>query len=240
MRVCIRVFGIVQGVGFRPTVKRHADACGIEGSVSNKGPYVEIFAQSSEECVYNFIKRIQEQPPKRAVILKLDVERLESAIESDTEFEGKSKTNSESDMKERFRIIEREKEEGEIFVSPDIAICPECKKELYDKKDRRYLHPFINCTCCGPRLTILDSMPYDRVRTSMGEFPMCEKCEWEYTHAKTRRFDAQPVCCNECGPEVYLLGRKERGADAIRYTRKVISEALCGEDERFVSSKERM
>ena len=122
------------------------------------------------------------------------------------------------------QIIESEKEEGEIFVSPDIAICPECKKELYDKKDRRYLHPFINCTCCGPRLTILDSMPYDRVRTSMGEFPMCEKCEWEYTHAKTRRFDAQPVCCNECGPEVYLLGRPERGADAIRYTRKVISE----------------
>lgn len=224
MRVCIRVFGIVQGVGFRPTVKRHADTCGIEGSVSNKGPYVEIFAQGSEECVNHFIKRIQEQPPKRAVILKMDVESLESAIESDTEFEVKSEANAESDMKERFCIIESEKEEGEIFVSPDIAICPECKKELYDKKDRRYLHPFINCTCCGPRLTILDSMPYDRVRTSMGEFPMCEKCEWEYTHAKTRRFDAQPVCCNECGPEVYLLGRPERGADAIRYTRKVISE----------------
>lgn len=224
MRVCIRVFGIVQGVGFRPTVKRHADVCRIEGSVSNKGPYVEIFAQGSEECVNHFIKRIQEQPPKRAVILKMDVESLESAIESDTEFEVKSEANAESDSKERFRIIESEKEEGEIFVSPDIAICPECKKELYDKKDRRYLHPFINCTCCGPRLTILDSMPYDRVRTSMGEFPMCEKCEWEYTHAKTRRFDAQPVCCNECGPEVYLLGRPERGADAIRYTRKVISE----------------
>lgn len=218
MRVCIRVFGIVQGVGFRPTVKRHADACDIAGSVSNKGPYVEIFAEGSEECVHSFIKQIQEEPPKRAVILKLDVENVESGED------GIHKVESETDSKEKFQIIESEKEEGEIFVSPDIAICPGCKKELYDKNDRRYLHPFINCTCCGPRLTILDSMPYDRVRTSMGEFPMCEKCEYEYTHAETRRFDAQPVCCNDCGPEVYLLGRKERGADAIRYTRKVISE----------------
>ena len=218
MRVCIRVFGIVQGVGFRPTVKRHADACDIAGSVSNKGPYVEIFAEGSEECVHSFIKQIQEEPPKRAVILKLDVENVESGED------GIHKVESETDSKEKFQIIESEKEEGEIFVYPDIAICPECKKELYDKNDRRYLHPFINCTCCGPRLTILDSMPYDRVRTSMGEFPMCEKCEYEYTHAETRRFDAQPVCCNDCGPEVYLLGRKERGADAIRYTRKVISE----------------
>lgn len=218
MRVCIRIFGIVQGVGFRPTVKRHADACDIAGSVSNKGPYVEIFAEGSEECVHSFIKQIQEEPPKRAVILKLDVENVESGED------GIHKVESETDSKEKFQIIESEKEEGEIFVSPDIAICPECKKELYDKNDRRYLHPFINCTCCGPRLTILDSMPYDRVRTSMGEFPMCEKCEYEYTHAETRRFDAQPVCCNDCGPEVYLLGRKERGADAIRYTRKVISE----------------
>lgn len=218
MRVCIRVFGIVQGVGFRPTVKRHADACDIAGSVSNKGPYVEIFAEGSEECVHSFIKQIQEEPPKRAIILKLDVENVESGED------GIHKVESETDSKEKFQIIESEKEEGEIFVSPDIAICPECKKELYDKNDRRYLHPFINCTCCGPRLTILDSMPYDRVRTSMGEFPMCEKCEYEYTHAETRRFDAQPVCCNDCGPEVYLLGRKERGADAIRYTRKVLSE----------------
>ena len=93
-----------------------------------------------------------------------------------------------------------------LFVSPDIAICDKFKEELYNKSDRRYLHPFINCTACGPRLTILDSMPYDRERTSMGEFPMCEKCRYEYTHSETRRYDAQPVCCNECGPEVYILG----------------------------------
>ena len=127
MRVCIRVFGIVQGVGFRPTVKRHADACDIAGSVSNKGPYVEIFAEGSEECVHSFIKQIQEEPPKRAVILKLDVENVESGED------GIHKVESETDSKEKFQIIESEKEEGEIFVSPDIAICPECKKELYDK-----------------------------------------------------------------------------------------------------------
>ena len=117
----IRVYGIVQGVGFRPTVSRHAAAAGITGSVCNKGPYVEIFAQGEEKY---------------------------------------GKFND-------FQIIESEKTKGEIFVSPDIAICEECKKEMYDPKDRRYLHPFINCTCCGPRLTILDALPYDRERTSM-------------------------------------------------------------------------
>ena len=85
------------------------------------------------------------------------------------------------------------------------------KKKCMIRKNRRYLHPFINCTCCGPRLTILDALPYDRERTSMKEFPMCPDCAKEYYDEKTRRYDAQPVCCNECGPEVYLIGRSERG-----------------------------
>ncbi len=95
---------------------------------------------------------------------------------------------------------------------------------MFDKKNRRYLHPFINCTCCGPRLTILDSLPYDRERTSMKEFPMCPDCAEEYHDPTTRRYDAQPVCCNECGPEVYLIGRKERGRAAITFARKTIAE----------------
>ena len=123
-----------------------------------------------------------------------------------------------------FDIIESEKTKGEIFVSPDIAICDECKEEMYNPKDRRYLHPFINCTCCGPRMTILDSLPYDRERTSMKEFPMCPDCAEEYDDPETRRYDAQPVCCNACGPEVYLIGRTERGRDAITYTRQVIHD----------------
>lgn len=202
----VRVYGIVQGVGFRPTMSRHAMARGIRGSVSNKGPYVEIFAQGKEADVDGFISDIEEKPPKRAAILKLLVEPAEDAPEFG-----------------QFDIIESEKTKGEIFVSPDIAICDECKEEMFDPKNRRYLHPFINCTCCGPRLTILDSLPYDRERTSMKEFPMCPSCADEYNNPDTRRYDAQPVCCNDCGPEVYLIGRKERGRDAITETRRVIA-----------------
>ena len=123
----------------------------------------------------------------------------------------------------QFDIIESEKTKGEIFVSPDIAICDECKAEMFDPENRRYLHPFINCTCCGPRLTILDSLPYDRERTSMKEFPMCPSCADEYHNPDTRRYDAQPVCCNDCG--LRYTWREERNGDgeAITYTRKIIA-----------------
>lgn len=205
----IRVYGIVQGVGFRPTVSRHATSNGIRGNVCNKGPYVEIYAQGSTEQVDGFLRDLEERPPKRAAILKINTEDI--SAEDAPQFDA-------------FDIIESEKTKGEIFVSPDIAICDECKEEMYNPKDRRYLHPFINCTCCGPRLTILDSLPYDRERTSMKEFPMCPDCAKEYYDPGTRRYDAQPVCCNECGPEVYLIGRSEQGRDAITYTRQVIHD----------------
>ena len=205
----IRVYGIVQGVGFRPTVSRHAVSNGIRGNVCNKGPYVEIYAQGSGAQVDGFLKDLEEHPPKRAAILKINTEDIPA--ENAPQFWA-------------FDIIESEKTKGEIFVSPDIAICDECKEEMYNSKDRRYLHPFINCTCCGPRMTILDSLPYDRERTSMKEFPMCPDCAEEYDDPKTRRYDAQPVCCNACGPEVYLIGRGERGRNAITYTRKVIHD----------------
>ena len=205
----IRVYGIVQGVGFRPTVSRHAVSNGIRGNVCNKGPYVEIYAQGSGAQVDGFLQDLEERPPKRAAILKINTEDIPA--ENAPQFGA-------------FDIIESEKTKGEIFVSPDIAICDECKEEMYNSKDRRYLHPFINCTCCGPRMTILDSLPYDRERTSMKEFPMCPDCAEEYDDPKTRRYDAQPVCCNACGPEVYLIGRAERGRDAVAYTRQVIHD----------------
>lgn len=205
----IRVYGIVQGVGFRPTVSRHAVSNGIRGNVCNKGPYVEIYAQGSEAQIDGFLKDLEERPPKRAAILKINTEDIPA--ENAPQFGA-------------FDIIESEKTKGEIFVSPDIAICDECKEEMYNSKDRRYLHPFINCTCCGPRMTILDSLPYDRERTSMKEFPMCPDCAEEYDDPETRRYDAQPVCCNACGPEVYLIGRTERGRDAITYTRQLIHD----------------
>lgn len=202
--LCIRVYGIVQGVGFRPFVSRLAHKLNVLGTVANKGSYVEIHAQGEE--LDDFIKKLKSESPERSQILEINSEKEEFR-----------------DFKD-FRIIESKKESGKIFVSPDIAVCKKCSEELYDPSDRRYLHPFINCTACGPRLTILKSMPYDRERTTMGEFPMCEKCADEYFSSSSRRFDAQPVCCNNCGPQVYIFGKDIKNSDAITYTRKAIMD----------------
>lgn len=202
----IRVYGIVQGVGFRPFVNRIALKNDISGSVCNKGPYVEIYAQSTEDRIEQFLLDLRELAPERSVILRVKTWEQELT----DEYGGK------------FHIIHSAKEHGLVFVSPDIATCPDCSREMYDPSNRRYLHPFINCTACGPRLTILDSMPYDRERTSMGEFPMCPDCEEEYTSMDDRRYHAQPVCCNDCGPELYLLDRDERGYDALIEARQII------------------
>lgn len=205
----LRVHGIVQGVGFRPTVSRHAAATGVGGSVCNKGPYVEILAQGTPGQVSAFAELLRTYPPARAEIVGIDSEDL---------------VGPEVPRYDGFDIVESERTTGEVYVSPDIAVCDECARELFDPTNRRYLHPFINCTCCGPRLTILDALPYDRERTSMGGFPMCATCEGEYHSPASRRYDAQPVCCNDCGPEVFLLGRAERGSVAITAARRAIAE----------------
>lgn len=203
----IKIYGIVQGVGFRPFVSRLAASCRIRGNVCNKGPYVEVNAQGTPEDLAAFRQGLTEQAPERASILKIDV-RKETASEGFSDF----------------AIIESAKERGDIFVSPDIATCDKCREELFDPANRRYLHPFINCTACGPRLTILEAMPYDRERTSMKEFPMCPACHEEYVTPDDRRYDAQPVCCNDCGPEVYVLGQETvRREAAIKATRHVIA-----------------
>lgn len=200
----IRVYGIVQGVGFRPFVSREASDLGLCGTVANKGSYVEIHAQGSEKAVDELKKALENRPPERSVVMEIISAHLD-----EPPFDS-------------FEIIDSEKEKGDIFVSPDIAVCEKCKAELFDKTNRRYLHPFINCTQCGPRLTIMDSMPYDRVRTTMADFPMCKDCEEEYTDPATRRYDAQPVCCNKCGPEVYIIGSEKKGAEAITAAREAV------------------
>ncbi|MBQ1808078.1 MAG: acylphosphatase, partial [Selenomonas sp.] len=124
-----KIFGIVQGVGFRPFVARLATRFNILGSVCNKGPYVEVYAQGSEEAVDKFLTAIEQEPPERASILKLTRQRLD-----------------EDKHYQDFQIIESAKEKGSIFVSPDIATCDKCRAELFDPQDKRYLHPFINCT----------------------------------------------------------------------------------------------
>lgn len=203
-----KIYGIVQGVGFRPFVSRLADEFHICGNVCNKGPYVEIYAQGTRENLADFFRTLEERPPERSAILKVETEECHSREEFHS-----------------FEIIESAKEAGEIFVSPDIATCDKCRAELFDPEDRRYLHPFINCTACGPRLTILDSMPYDRERTSMGEFPMCAKCAEEYHSPATRRYDAQPVCCNDCGPELYLISEPQvRGTEALQRARQCLRQ----------------
>ncbi len=205
----IKIYGIVQGVGFRPFVRRLADAYGITGNVCNKGPYVEVYAQGDSPALEKFMDGLRRRAPERSAILKIDV----------LELQGHARHSFS-----RFDIIESAKEQGDIFVSPDIAICSKCKEELFDPQNRRYLHPFINCTACGPRLTILEAMPYDRERTSMGEFPMCPQCHEEYTSPESRRYDAQPVCCNDCGPKLYLLDGDETGDAAMRRIRRTIAE----------------
>ena len=202
----IRLYGIVQGVGFRPFVSRAADSLGVLGTVANKGSYVEVFAKADAGTLERFVHILKNDTPERAVVISADVREIE-----DTDYKS-------------FQIIESEKESGDIFVSPDIATCDKCRAELFDKNDRRYLHPFINCTQCGPRLTILEAMPYDRERTTMKDFPMCPECEYEYTHSHTRRYDAQPVCCNDCGPQVYIVGNDIKGSDAITFARKSIMD----------------
>ena len=173
-------------------MSRLADRYGISGSVCNKGSYVEIIARAEEPVLSDFLHAIEVEAPERSAIVKVKV--MDSPVDISID--------------SGFKIALSKHEEGQIFVSPDIATCPDCAKELFDKNDRRYLHPFINCTQCGPRLTILDSMPYDRVKTSMASFPMCEACSDEYTDMDSRRYHAQPVCCNDCGPELYtLVGR---------------------------------
>lgn len=202
----IRLYGIVQGVGFRPFVSRTAESLGVLGTVANKGSNVQVIAQGEKDVLQRFVHILKTQTPERAVVISVDVREISSAGFTD------------------FKIIDSEKETGDIFVSPDIATCDKCRQELFDKTDRRYLHPFINCTQCGPRLTILQAMPYDRERTTMSEFPMCDECEYEYTHAHTRRYDAQPVCCNSCGPQVYIVDTDIKGEQAITLARKSIMD----------------
>lgn len=183
----IKVFGVVQGVGFRPFVRNLAVDLGISGSVCNHGPYVDIEAQGGEQELAAFLHDLSAKAPARSKIQKIVVKDC-NILNYQT-----------------FEILQSSQTSGQAFPSPDISICSECSSELFDKNSRRYLHPFINCTACGPRFTILKSMPYDRSKTSMSKFEMCNECEHEYKNPADRRYHAQPVCCNKCGPALKIL-----------------------------------
>lgn len=188
--VHIHVTGIVQGVGMRPFVYREAMAHGICGWVLNAGDGVHIEAHAPADALDAFVAALSEHAPAAA--------RVEHVEVVDLAANGWDAANEQS-----FRIVASQDQTAHTtLVSPDIATCDDCLRELFDPADRRYHYPFINCTNCGPRFTIIQSLPYDRAATSMDCFPMCPKCAAEYADPLDRRFHAQPDACFDCGPHI--------------------------------------
>jgi len=187
IRKGIEVFGIVQGVGFRPYVYRLASELHLAGLITNTAAGVSIEVQGPSEAVEAFLARLPVEVPPLAHITDVAVRDLPR------------------DHDREFRILaSRVGEEHRVLISPDVAVCDDCLRELFDPADRRYRYPFINCTNCGPRFTIVRDIPYDRARTSMASFRLCPACQREYDDPTNRRFHAQPNACWECGPHVEL------------------------------------
>lgn len=186
----IHVTGIVQGVGMRPFVYREAMAHGICGWVLNAGDGVHIEAHALADALDAFVAALSEHAPAAARVERVDIADLEPGGWSAADEQG-------------FHIVASQDQTAHTtLVSPDIATCDDCLRELFDPADRRYHYPFINCTNCGPRFTIIRSLPYDRAATSMDCFPMCPKCAAEYVDPLDRRFHAQPDACFDCGPHI--------------------------------------
>lgn len=188
--VHIHVTGIVQGVGMRPFVYREAMAHGICGWVLNAGDGVHIEAHAPADALDAFVAALSEHAPAAARVERVEVVDLGPGGWSAADEQG-------------FRIVASQDQTAHTtLVSPDIATCDDCLRELFDPADRRYHYPFINCTNCGQRFTIIRSLPYDRAATSMDCFPMCPKCAAEYADPLDRRFHAQPDACFDCGPHI--------------------------------------
>jgi len=207
-RVLIHIHGIVQGVGFRPFIHKQVRAYRLAGTIKNTSSGVELELEGERAELERFIDDLPRKAPKLAVI-----ERVE------TEFSAELKHFTD------FEILQSKTEaQRNTLISPDIGICDDCLRELLDPADRRYRYPFINCTNCGPRFTIIKDVPYDRAKTSMSEFPMCPDCDREYHDIENRRYHAQPDCCPDCGPHVFYLdaaGNAVAG-DAIELARAAL------------------
>lgn len=186
----IHVTGIVQGVGMRPFVYREAMAHGICGWVLNAGDGVHIEAHALSESLDEFVDALSEHAPAASRVEHVEVVDLAPG-------------DWDAANEQGFRIVaSRDQTAHTTLISPDIATCDDCLRELFDPADRRFHYPFINCTNCGPRFTIIRSLPYDRAATSMDRFPMCPTCAAEYADPLDRRFHAQPDACFECGPHI--------------------------------------
>lgn len=205
--VQIKVQGIVQGVGFRPHVYSLATRNKLTGWVRNTSAGVEIELNGAPEVLEDFYQRLQAELPPLARIDHIERQTISP--------------NGFSD----FQIIESQPLPGDFLpVSPDRAICADCQRELFDPHDRRYRYPFINCTNCGPRFTIIEDIPYDRPKTTMREFTMCPRCRAEYDNPLDRRFHAQPTACAVCGPRLIFLaaGIKNESEAALQSAREWI------------------
>ncbi len=190
-RICVR--GVVQGVGFRPFVYTCAAALGLTGSVRNdsSGAIIEVEGDASD--LDDFLTRLADRAPPLAVIESIETQEI--PVVGGTGFVIADTSRSDG---------------GRTLASPDVAMCAECAAEQRDPDNRRYRHAFVNCTNCGPRFTIIASLPYDRAATTMAGFPMCPDCAREYRDPADRRFHAQPVCCPNCGPTPALPGGRGR------------------------------
>ncbi len=196
-RLKIVVQGAVQGVGFRPFVYRLATELGLTGRVRNTSRGVFLEVEGPEAQLEAFLHRLPREKPPAAVILSLEYAYLDPRGYRD------------------FQIVHSDEAGPKtVLILPDIATCPDCLRELFDPRDRRYRYPFINCTNCGPRFTIIERLPYDRPNTTMRHFTMCPECQREYEDPQNRRFHAQPNACPVCGPEVRLL--TARGQEVAR------------------------
>jgi hydrogenase maturation protein HypF len=184
----VMITGVVQGVGFRPFIYRAAKKYNIRGITRNAGNSVELFIQGTNGEITSFLNTIKKDRPPLSIIKNIAIVPINGTDFSD------------------FKIIESKGHGShDSIMPPDVAICKTCLGEIFDKKDRRFLYPFTVCTDCGPRFTIIKSLPYDRENTTMSEFSMCKKCNHEYHDPSDRRFRAEPVCCPECGPEYELF-----------------------------------
>ena len=208
-RLRISVDGIVQGVGFRPFVYRLATELGLAGWVNNTTDGVVIEVEGERDNLDSFLFRLKEDAPPLSRISSLKGERLEPA--------------GYRDFSIRHSLAGAD---PTVLVAPDTATCADCVRELFHPGDRRYRYPFINCTNCGPRYTIVRSVPYDRPNTSMARFQMCELCQAEYDDPSDRRFHAQPNACHDCGPTLKLVmknGSSFKG-DEIAKTADLLKE----------------
>lgn len=208
-RLRVRVRGVVQGVGFRPFVYTTAAALGLTGSVRNDSTGALIDVEGDTADVETFLIRLRDRPPPLAVIEGLDTEALPATGGTGFVIADTSRADG-----------------GRTLTSPDVAMCADCAAEQRDPRNRRFRHAFINCTNCGPRFTIIASLPYDRHATTMADFDMCEACGREYHDAADRRFHAQPVCCPDCGPTLTYRDRAgtTTGESALRRARRLLTD----------------